>query len=442
MKILFSGPEDIRDPFGKLTFGIHTLEYLGEVTGLPSMRIKCVVPQPEDASCVVYGVQCPHSQDDSRWLIRRCRTFDGLSYDNEEVVHTSSPAKWLGSTDITRNESDGSFLCLKWAYAEPEKTGFALWPYGSADGDTWEPLSDKPAYKDHDAFGLTWDPSTKEYVVYQATYQKHKDKPYPDNCGEDIRRVMHIRTSRDGVNWTPCDDVERTGSHMPDDALILPDERDTPELEFYRFQGFSYHDRYLGMMLNYAPSPSLGYPWSSHGPQLGGEWWISRDGRRWERPFRDVFAPGSAPGIVGHEPITLRGRHVWVIEGKAYGLPQDRIFYVGSMANAAFTTPPLKIVNPALPLLLNASFGFHGGDTGEGFRKQRFIQAELLDEDGKLIEGYEAHRSRILDIDAGYTRLWWGTASRLQRQGQTVRVRFHLRDARIYSLEAPGGDDD
>ena len=63
-------------------------------------------------------------------------------------------------------------------------------------------------------------------------------------------------------------------------------------LELYMFTVFAYRDRFVGLMRNYARSPLM---IGEHGPHIAYEWWVSHDGRRWQRPAREmhvgVFTP-------------------------------------------------------------------------------------------------------------------------------------------------------
>lgn len=320
----------------------------------------------------------------------------------------------------------------------------ALWGYASADGQDWAPLSDAPLYHDHDAFFVLWHPQSASYVAYLTTYQKWSAKPYADNIGGERRRVQSIRTSGDGVLWEPSADVGYAGPYAPVEALVTPDEKDPAELEFYRLVVFPYHDRFVGMALHYAPSPgpaNTRHPWTKHGPHLGGEWWISDDGLAWRRPFRECSAPGEAEGTVSHAPMQLNRRLLWIVGDKICGLPEDRIFFAGSLANAAFSTP--LFTGTGRPLSLDASFGFHG-DENRGMRGQGYVMAALLDESGSVIEGFERERCILHDLesDAVRARQMDGNAIRLHWQGRTTaelagrkaRLRIYLRDARVYAL--------
>lgn len=426
MKLIFTRPEDCHDTYGRLHFGANGLRILGRASGLPAMRPRCAVPQP-DGSYLLYGGSGGH---DEPWRIFRARTFDGLHYEGAEVVFQSDPGPWLGEMDIAHNTLDGSLLCLKWHRGD---TGHALFAFGSEDGSAWRPLAQGPVYLDHDAFGLMWDPRTQRYICYQTTYQRWQ-KRYEDNIGSETRRVLHIRTSPDGVTWDPREDVPWAGPHMRPERLMTPDDHDPGEIEFYRFCGFPYADRYAGMMLIYCPSPHPAnprFPWDKHGPHLSGEWWISGDGMQWARPFREVFGPGQAPGAVEYAPMTLDGHHLWVMGKTVCALPEDRLFYVGSRANAELSTVPFAMSKG--PLTLNASLGFDG-DEHRGMMGQGYIMAELLREDGSVAEGFEKERCVLPHVAGNTTQLLWGHADGSAFAGQTIRLRLHFRDARIYSL--------
>ena len=442
---LFTESEDVRDVVGKLVFGANRLRPVSDVVGLPDMQIRCVVPQ-SDGAFVVFGHISAH---DEPWRIIRARTYDGIHYEQAKTVFEEGRAPWLYSTDIVYNPKEACFLCLKWARGDH---GHALWGYGSQDGERWERISDKPLYRDHDAFSVVWNNELERYVAYQITYQKW-EKRYEDNLGTGTRRVLHIRTSENGVDWEPDDDVSLGGTLMPRQALITPDEEDPDEMEFYLFQAFAHAGRYAGMMLNYAPSPQVvnpNAPWNKHGPHLSPEWWVSKDGENWERPFRETFAlddtsgsvsggrtaswsglPCDTPNLISHEPIPIYGRHLWVVGNVVYGVPEDRLFFVGSMANAEFSTTPFVMTDK--PLTLHAAFSFHDSEV-RAFRGQSYIMVAVLDETGAAVKGFEKERCILRDGEGQPTRLCWEDHDAASLCGKIITLRFYLRDARIYSV--------
>ena len=441
MRLIFAEKKDVADVEGPLCFGANGLQRLGGASGLSPLAFPCPVPR-DDRSYLVYG--SVHDPDLS-FRILRFKTWDGIHYEGGQEVFRSpvqAPSgAWLGHLCIVHNGRDDRLLCLAWARG---KVSHALWGYASEDGQIWKPLAETPLYHDHDSFFVLWHAQLASYVAYQTTYQTWGAKPYADNIGGEIRRVQAIRTSMDGLVWEPAGDVGYKAPHLPDETFVTPDDQDPVELEFYRLVVFPHHGRFVGMALNYAPSPgpaNTRYPWTKHGPHLGGEWWLSDDGLSWRRLFRACFAPGEADGPISHVPMQLNQGLLWIMGDQVFGLPEDRIFFAGSMANSVFSTPPFTLTDK--PLALDASFGFQGDDK-RGMRGQGHIMAALLDENGSVIDGFDGAKCVIHDLqsDAVRKRQMDGNAIRLHWQGRMtkelagvqVRLRIYLRDARIYAL--------
>jgi len=168
-----------------------------------------------------------------------------------------------------------------------------------------------------------------------------------------------------GGRWKP----------LPDKLLTLPDDKDPPDLEFYSGNGFWYHDRSYMMVLNYSPSPLAP---RKHGPQLDTEWWVSRDGLKWERPYRDVNATGSEITRITHNPMVVDGMMLFHYGNRILGMKQDRISYVGSRANAEFSTVPFTM--PEADLCLNAAIPAPDRSFAA---EQAYVMAAMLDERGQ-----------------------------------------------------------
>ena len=168
----------------------------------------------DDNLTELYGYR---SHNDCSWEVVRTRTRDGYNYEKPETVFQESGDHYLGMTDIGI-DNRGYILVLKWARDEP---GLALWAFGSPDGEDWKMLLGKPVYHDHDSFGVLYDPHRDKWITYQATYLPW-DKPYGDNI-PGTRRVLHIRTSDDGVHWDPSEDVWMDKPAMPSECLMVPD---------------------------------------------------------------------------------------------------------------------------------------------------------------------------------------------------------------------------
>jgi len=118
-------------------------------------------------------------------------------------------------------------------------------------------------------------------------------------------------------------------------------------------------DRYVGMMLVYAPSPHAGnprYPWTKHGPHCYSEWW----GESRRLPVgAATTATSSLPDRrrlpSDHAPMTIHGQH---LDNRGWRLrtAESSLFYVGARANGAFSTPVFTM--PRGPLVVNAELQF------------------------------------------------------------------------------------
>jgi len=430
MKLLFMDPKDVKLTVGRLRFGAHALHEIGPAEGLPEkVIIGAAIPTGERIEC--YGWQ---NDQDKSWRILRCTSRDMVRFDDVEVVHEEkqgAAADWLGMTVMARH-GDGTLWLWRWARGKPSH---ALYAYNSADGRTWARAQQDPVFHDHDSNGILWDERTQQFINYQATYQPWR-KRYEDNIGSAKRRVMHIRTSADGLHWEPSEDVGFGGPFVPEARLFTPDAEDPDEVELYRMMVFPYGDRCVGMQLNYAPSPQEVNPRmqkdaSKHGPHLETEWWVSRDGFQWDRPHRGLHASGPSPGHIWHSPVLVDGTRRFFIGGGCYGYDEDRLFYVESRANAEFCTVPFTM--PSGGLRLNACTR---GDYPEGsaFSDQSYVMAELLDGECKPIEGYEPTQCAFQGVDGSELELKWGERSAADLAGQRVHLRFYMRMARIYAV--------
>jgi hypothetical protein len=343
---------------------------------------------------------------------------------------------------ITYNERDRVYYAM--CRGVDETPPHEAYGYFSKDGLHWTSCKRSPLYHDHDAFSVMWHPRRQQYVAYQTTGQRWR-KPYEDNMGTESRRVLSIRTSDDGENWSPPDDGPPV-NWFPDDSLIVPDEHDPPELEFYWLRAFPYAGRFIGLMRDYCPVPlevvkQIRGMDTKHGPHLMMEWWVSADGFKWERPYRKTHAidASHAPVPVEDNLFFLGGSSVGddgQLQTSVSALRVDRIASAGCRANGEFSTPLFEA--PAQRLYLNLDSRSHRPD-GAGFANQAYVMVEARDADGKTLPGYERARQILIDVDDVRRPLVWrgedGTEKDLaEMKGKPISLRFFLRDARIYAV--------
>lgn len=419
LRLVFWEEADIVEPFDKIVFRAEPLQALPASVGYPDMQFGCEVPR-EDGSAWVYGWHMLNWADRERRTLEviRCVTIDGVHFSDAQPVVRFVDKGWQGYANIVRRPTDGALFLFPW-------TAGKLQAYRSLDGQQWELLS-KEVYKGHDAMCIFWYPQWNEFVNVQNFLQPFS-KRYPDSIGSP-RRVASFRRSKDGVEWTSF-----SPEFLQGQPYWTPDADDPVDLEFYRSIVFPHLGRYAMLIQDYlAPPPEANSrrATTKHGPASQVEWAISRDGLSWKRPYRELDAIETAGGIPLQGPMIRDGMlRFYHPGGGVVGLPEDRIFYATCRGNGEFSTPPL--VMPEHGLCVNADIRYR---PSEGTTGRAYLMAELRDENGTVIPGYERAKCLLANQDGHALPLRWDGADGSALAGHTVRLRFYLREAKIYGV--------
>ena len=423
VRILFWTREDVTDTLGKLEFDANPLEVETGITGYPNMAYGCEAPRG-DGSARIYGWQSLNWSDkpNRALAIVRCATTDGRTFTDAETVFVRANPDWLGFANLVRRPTDGVFFFFTWSPG-------ALHVFRSEDGKEWRQLTDK-AYSDHDAMCVTWDATRGQFLNFQTTLEAFP-KRYPDNIGSR-RRVLSFRRSTDGVVWESVSPPFLRG-----ETLWRPDADDPVDLEFYRVVAFPHQGRHVMLILDYAPPPAEANSrraTTKHGPRYLTEWAVSRDGLNWQRPFRERDAAEKIIWTPLQGPFRRGGvLRFYGGEGKCGSLPADRLFYATCRANGEFSTPLFNML--AGGLTLNADARWRPGETPG----QAYVMAELWDERGCVVPGYERASCLFENVDGRALPLRWGEKDGSELAGRAVRLRFYLRDAKLYSVTSKAG---
>jgi hypothetical protein len=444
MKLLFSGPLDVGDTWGRLHFGATPMQKIRACEN-PGFSVACCLPR-HDGGWDVYG-QVFHRgkgasmfDEQHTWKLVRATTRDGSRFENVEPVFQSEPGPWTDHLGLAYNPDAKEFLALK---LRIDNNGFAYRAYFSPDGGKWKEHPGNPLFYDCDSLGLFWSAQAHRFVCTNKTLQpfpKHIQDhggTHPQNKNDKLRdrRVLAIRSSRDGRSWEPSDSMmdvwNRLGNYkpLPTELMTVPDRDDPPDMEFYRGIGFWYHDRSYMVVLNYAASPLMP---RKHGPHLDTEWWVSRDGLRWERPYRGVNALGdSFPSAVciTHNPMVIDGKILFHFGDRLLGMKQDRISFVGARANAEFST--VSFAMPQADLFLNAAVPSPDRPFAVA---QAYVMVGIVDDKGNIVPGWEPEKCLIRGQDDIALPLRWSGRSARELAGRRVRVRFHLRSSNVYAV--------
>lgn len=432
LRLHFWDKDDITaDTYGKIEFRAHPLQSLGKAVDYPKyMTLGCTAPR-KAGGYWVYGWTCCNEKGEFKETnplqVIRCRTTDGVEFRDAKTVFTDKGQQWLGYANIVQRKTDGVLFMFAWARGEP---GHALHVCSSADGENWKRLA-SPAYTDHDACFFIWHDPSKQFINYQTTYQRW-EKRYPDNLGAEKRRVLSFRTSVNGIDWSPAMNVGFGGPYRAVKDLIVPDEQDPKELELYRVVVFPLHGRLVGLLCKYAPSPQMANTreGTKHGPGMGVEWFFCREWSKLHRPYRDKDAVAEAGGWMARHAAVRIGGMLRFYNGRDQsiaGIQEDRLFYAFCRANGEFSSPLFTV--PQGDLLLNVSANEYDS----------YVMVELRDETEKAILGFEKQHCVHMGVDDTALRLRWKEKSTASLAGKVVRMRFYLRNARIYGIRGTDG---
>lgn len=445
VRLLFSGTNDVRDTWGLLHFAATPMQKIAEC---PSPGFLPAFCRPSTGGVwEVYGqgfTRGPEAREpfleSNVWTIVHAVTRDGITFENRETVFTGQPGAWSDHFGLAWNPDAKEFLAIKLLI---DKGGFAYRAFFSPDGRTWTEHPGNPLFYEADSFGLFWSPVAHRFVLTCKSLQPHRKHikdhggTHPQNNDNDLRdrRVLVVRSSADGRTWEPSDSLvdvwNRNGNYQPVPAkyMSVPDDQDPPDMEFYRGIGFWHHDRAYMVVLNYAASRLAP---GKHAPQLDTEWWTSRDGLAWSRPFRGINALGDTfPGVycITANPVIAGGRMLFHFGGRVLGVGEDRIGCVASRANAEFSTVPFRM--PAADLVLNAAVP----SPERAFaRQQAYVMAGVLDGNGAPVPGFEPEKCVVQKADAIDLPLRWEGRSARELAGRTIALRFFLRSASVHAV--------
>lgn len=321
----------------------------------------------------------------------------------------------------------------------------------SADGLRWTPYADNPVVTGtsdtHSLLG--WDDHHGCYVAFFRPSTRDprisssgdgSRQPELPRAGKFYKRVIARTTSPDFIHWT---DPE---------VVLAPDDHDPPDLEFYCMAPFEYAGYHLGFVDCFhtnscAVDVQLAY---------------SRDGMSWARAGeRQPLIPNGSFGsfdgrqIYAAAPV-VRDDEIWIYYGgfnvghsfrsmageeglpfrTATGLaklPLDGFVSIDAGPNVGtFTTKPLRFEGQALAVNAQPSLkeGVYDDET--------LVRVEILGPDSEPLPGFGSEDADPLVSDVlstNETISWRGNPDLSALAGQPVRLRFSLRNVKLYAFQ-------
>ena len=281
--------------------------------------------------------------------------------------------------------------------------------------------------------------------AHSFMYDPQLERPWvcftrpPNYWSRHDRRIVGRTDSKDLVNWSTPEDI------------LVPDLGDEEDVQFYTLYAFPYQSVYLGFLLRL----------HSYRDELDVELISSRDSKTWRRdPRRPAFmSPGAAGSwnsawvAISHNPTIdvfgdlylyyegRNGSHIAITPGprSRIGLAvmyEDRFasLFAGGVEGHVVTRP---FTCPGGVLVLNANaFATMGKDWASCALASGRVLCEVLDESGHVIPGLS--REDCVAFRRNCPKggvLTWKERPRLDfLKGRKIRLKFHLREADLYSF--------
>jgi len=315
--------------------------------------------------------------------------------------------------------------------------GNMFWVASSPDGIHWKD-DYKNLFRSDDTLTWTRSPYTGEYLVF------HKKDGY--NIRGMGRRTVFLAASEKIENLTAGKLV--LGADETDDLWVKEPGQKT---EFYDMSAFAYGGQFLGIAATFRHTRRIASPKPDQSPDDGpihGQLVHSRDGHTWNRldDRTPVIPTGPAAFDAGcilgmaNTPV-LVDNEIWlyytaVTTTHGGAMPEKRI----TLGRAAWRMDGFVSIDAAekggmletVLLELDADQLIVNADAADGC-----VTVEVLDEQGKILPGYSQRDCLPIETDSIRHTVKWKGQDRLPID-QPLRLRFHLKSAKLYSYRVTG----
>lgn len=306
--------------------------------------------------------------------------------------------------------------------------------FTSPDAYRWERAAANPVVDLGEHVGrwgpthfLGWDPIQQVYAVHMEN-NLHMNSTY-------ARRSIGRAESPDLTHWSPAA------------TIVVADARDYPDTEFYAMPTSFYAGWYLA------------FPWifSTTNTRISPQFAFSRDGIHYDREFREaVISLGDNGGfdcvtVYAEAPIIHRGEIFCFYTGTNWRSP-EQLEKLGDRARAAIGLAKLPLdgfvslegARRDYSIVTTRAFTFRGQELVLNLQAalQQWgaqpceVRVEVLDERHSPIPGFAFAEADSLSRTGTDQRVSWrGNSSVQTLEGRPVRLRFHFKNAKLYSFQ-------
>ena len=315
-----------------------------------------------------------------------------------------------------------------------ETPGMQFDLYYSADAFTWVPYENNPVIDTSPRVGrwgptdfMGWDPIRQVYAVHLENCL-HRRCPLG-------KRLIGRAESPDMIRWS---DPE---------TILVPDEQDTPDTEFYAMPAITYAGLYVGL------------PWifrttnTTHHPEVA----FSRDGIHYERNYRQPFISRGGRGdfdaasIYALATVVHGDRILTYYAGTNWRSPET-LMELGDKATAGVglaLTPldgfvSLDGARTEFSEMVTRAFGFAGTRLYLNLRGalQQWgagpceVRVEILSANHEPLPGFGFEDADpIAESGQAHVVSWRGRSDLSDLEGTAVKLRFRFKNAKLYSFQ-------
>ena len=323
------------------------------------------------------------------------------------------------------------------AWKEGQPKGMRMYLHFSPDGFSWTPYDGNPVYDTGARVGrwgptshMGWDPIRKVYAV-------HMENCLHRGCRMG-KRIIGRSESADMTQWSQ------------DQTIMVPDDNDYPDTEFYAMPVMAYEGVYIGVPWIFRTTNTLHYP----------ELAFSRDGIRYQRPYRQAlvslgdFGDFDESTIYVSQPFVHEGEiRIYYYGGNWRG--SEALYEKGDKARFAIGLATVKEdgfvsvdagkIHPGE--LVTRLFSFEGDALYVNMEAAKYnhgsgqpeIKVEILGADTDVAGGFSMEAADPIRTTGKHRISWQGKTDVGALVGRPIQLRFQIRNAKLFSFQFRSG---